>query len=69
MDNPLDTGFGVYKGNLVGRCPKCGEPSTGDFDQDEDEFRLDCVSCSWHKTYETGHLDMNMRWLPPSQRD
>lgn len=38
----------LCKADFVGTCLRCGEPSTGSYDSDEnDELKMRCVNCGF----------------------
>jgi len=39
----------LFRGEFVGTCKRCGEPTTGSFEADEDgdTLRMRCVNCSF----------------------
>lgn len=44
--------FGFSEAWLVGECPKCKQPATGQYKADNYKFTLECVSCHFKDFYE-----------------
>lgn len=46
-DDDFDECVFLDRGDFVGKCFRCGEPSTGSFNSEEDDYVLmRCVNCS-----------------------
>jgi hypothetical protein len=56
----------LIDGNFIGICKKCGEPTIGEYDCNEDGIiQMECVSCHWVKLV---YVDTGKKKVPAKKK-
>lgn len=57
MSDVSEYNVGISRGVLISSCKNCHQAMTGEMDSDEEEFKLECVSCGFKAQFLTEELN------------